>query len=83
MPKHLKKLKNQTNNYQKKKTYKSIIEKRHIVLIIVTSILLSILIISLFYVQIIKQEFYLKKVDTLTNNVVLGNTAPKIGRAHV
>lgn len=77
MPKHLKKLKNQTNNYQKKKTYKSIIEKRHIVLIIVTSILLSILIISLFYVQIIKQEFYLKKVDTLTNNVVLGNTAPR------
>ena len=77
MPKHLKKLKNQTNNYQKKKTYKSIIEKRHIVLIIVTSMLLSILIISLFYVQIIKQEFYLKKVDTLTNNVVLGNTAPR------
>ena len=72
-----KKLKNKTTNYQQHKSYKSIIEKRYVFLMIIIIVLISILIISLFYVQIIKHNEYLLKVEALTNNVILGSSAPR------
>lgn len=77
MNKPLHKLKNQTNNYKKRKTYRSIIEKRYKVLMIIIIVLLIIILGSLFYVQVIKHDYYVKKVDTLTNNVILGSSAPR------
>lgn len=77
MSKKYKKLQNKTNQYQKKVTYKSKIEKRYKVLGVVVFALLVILLIGLFFVQIVDHSYYLEKVESLTNNVVLGSSAPR------
>ena len=71
------KLKNKTNNYQKKVTYKSKIEKRYKVLFVIIILLLLLLLISLFSVQILNHSYYLQRVEKLTNNVILGSSAPR------
>lgn len=53
------------------------IEKRYKVLIVLIFILLSVLIGYLFYVQIIKNEFFKEKVELATIKVVEGDSAPR------
>lgn len=74
---HSKKLQNRTKNYQKKISVKVRIEKRYKILSIIVIILLSILLIGLFYVQIVKHSYYLNRLEVLTNNIIEGSTAPR------
>ena len=66
--------------YSFSKVYKNIneiIEKRFNIAIILIIFLMSILIINLFYIQIIKQDTYTKEVKKLSQNYVSGGTAPR------
>ena len=56
---------------------KKIIYKRFKILKVVIIILMSILIISLFYNQIILSKKHKNKLDTLVGNIVYGSTAPR------
>lgn len=59
------------------KEKEQIIEKRYNLLIIIIIIAFLVLFISLFYIQVIDIDKYKEKLDTLSNNVVLGSTAPR------
>lgn len=68
-----KKNKRKINIKQKEK----IIEKRYNILIIIIIVVFLILFISLFYIQVIDVDKYKEKLETLTNNVIEGSTAPR------
>ena len=53
------------------------IEKRYKVLIVLIFIVLSILVGYLFYVQVIRCDFFKEKVKKATVKVVLGDSAPR------
>ena len=76
MKKRSKKLKNH-NKINKRVNIKAKIEKRYKILMIIIFGLLSILLVGLFYVQIIKNTYYVERVESLTNNIVSGNSAPR------
>lgn len=64
--------------YKKQKIdFGSIIDKRYRILIILIIILMGILVSNLYYVQIVKHEYYNDLLATLTLNVVEGETAPR------
>lgn len=65
------------NNIYKSKNKQKIIEKRYNILIAITIITMSILIIGLFNVQIIKNNYYKNKVEELTTKIVYGESAPR------
>ena len=67
-----------TKKKQVKKTYtEAIMGTRFNILLIITVIVFMILIINLFYVQIIKTDDYQIKLEKLTNNTIEGSTAPR------
>ena len=66
-----------SNKYKQNKDIKEKIEKRYKVLIIVIGIVLSVLLVSLFYIQIIKNSFYKERVVQLTKNTVYGTSTPR------
>ena len=61
----------------KNRDIKEIIEKRYNILIIVVIGIMLLLLGNLFYVQIFKNEYYIDQVDKLSENKVLGSTAPR------
>lgn len=63
--------------YKKKQDTKEIIEKRYNILIGIIITLMMGLIINLFYVQIIMKDYYVEKIDMLTQRLVEGSTAPR------
>jgi cell division protein FtsI/penicillin-binding protein 2 len=63
--------------YKKRQDTKEIIEKRYNILIGIIITLMMMLIINLFYVQIIMKDYYVKKIETLSQKVVEGPTAPR------
>ncbi len=63
--------------FSKQKQIKEIIDKRFNILIGIVILVVLVLFISLFYVQIVKNEYYLSKVEALNQNIVLGSTAPR------
>lgn len=66
------------NNKSKTKKYvETIMVTRYNILLIFIILVFIVLIIKLFYVQIIKFDEYKQKLETLTNNVVEGSTAPR------
>ena len=67
--------KNKYNKIQNKRIEQ--IEKRYKILIIIVIMLLGILIGYLFYVQIIKNEFFKQKVTEATVKIVEGDSAPR------
>ena len=67
--------KNKYNKIQSKRIEQ--IEKRYKILIIIVIMLLGILIGYLFYVQIIKNEFFKQKVTEATVKIVEGDSAPR------
>jgi Cell division protein FtsI/penicillin-binding protein 2 len=73
--------KRKLNNYKyykkKKIDFGPIINRRYGILIVSIIVLMAILIGNLYYVQIVKHEYYTELLATLTRNVVEGDTAPR------
>ena len=65
------------NYYKKYKDIKEIIEKRYNILIGIITLVVVVLFINLFYVQVVKKDFYEVKLEELTQNTVEGSTAPR------
>mgnify|MGYP002624586907 CR=1 FL=1 len=63
--------------FTKKYNIKEKIEKRYNILIVIISILIIILFLKLFYVQIIKKDYYKQKLKELTDIKIEGSTAPR------
>ena len=64
----------------KKKYHKqidNIIEKRYNILIIVIIIVMTILLISLYNIQIINNSYYVSKVEKMNTKIIEGTTAPR------
>ena len=64
------------NKYYLKKINNTI-EKRYNILIIIIIAVMSILAFSLYNIQVINNEYYIKKVKALNIKIVDGNTAPR------
>ncbi|MEG0026267.1 MAG: penicillin-binding protein 2 [Bacilli bacterium] len=65
------------NDYRKYKNIKAIIEKRYNILIGIIIFVIVVLFINLFYVQIIKNEFYTQKINQLNEKNIEGDSAPR------
>lgn len=65
------------NYYKKYKDIKETIEKRYNILIGIITLVIIILFINLFYIQIIKNNYYKEKLEVLNKNIVEGTTAPR------
>ena len=65
------------NYYKKYKDIKETIEKRYNILIGIITLIIIILFINLFYIQIIKNNYYKEKLEILNKNIVEGTTAPR------
>lgn len=63
--------------YKAFKDINEVISKRYNILISLIIFVMSILVINLFYIQIIKNNYYKNKINTLTKNIVYGSTAPR------
>ncbi|MBE6138244.1 MAG: penicillin-binding protein 2 [Firmicutes bacterium] len=72
-----KKVSKRYNKYKQDQTIKEKIEKRYKVLITIICVILSFLMCTLFYIQIIKNSFYKERVAFLTQNIVYGNSVPR------
>lgn len=65
------------NTHTNNKEVEKVIERRYNILIIIIVILIMILFIKLFYIQIIKRNYYLKQLKEVTNLKIEGSTAPR------
>jgi len=63
--------------YNKNNDIKEKIEKRYKILIGIITTLLGILVLMLFYVQVVKNSFYINKVAQLTRNTTYGTSSPR------
>ena len=73
-------MKKKINKYKyhiKRINIEEIIEKRYKILVILIIIIMSLLLIALFYVQIIRNKYYSEKLETLTVNVIEGDSSPR------
>ena len=68
---------NKYKYHLKKINIEEIIEKRYKVLVVIIILLIGILFSKVFYLQIIKQNQYKEKLETLTKRIVEGETAPR------
>ena len=73
----MKKKINKYKYYKKKINIEEIIEKRYKILVILIIIIMALLLVSLFYVQIIRNKHYNEKLKTLTVNIIQGDSAPR------
>lgn len=69
--------KNINKKYNKNNDIKVKIEKRYKILIVIICFILGGLLFGLFYVQIIKNDVYVNKVNQLTNNIIYGTSTPR------
>ena len=73
----MKKKLNKYKYHKRKINIEEIIEKRYKILVIIIIAIMSLLLIRLFYVQIIKNQYYEEKLTTLTVNIIEGESAPR------
>lgn len=73
----MKKYKKIYNVASKKRDIKDIIEKRYIIMIIIICIVMIVLGLNLFFIQVIKHDFYVNKVEQLNRNIVFSNSTPR------
>ena len=73
----MKKYKKIYNVTSKKRNIKDIIEKRYIIMIIIICIVMIVLGLNLFFIQVIKHDFYVNKVEQLNRNVIFSNSTPR------
>lgn len=62
---------------KRRKNIRLIIENRYNILLIIIICLMSVLSINLFYVQIVKGEYYKKELEELSQDIVYGSSAPR------
>lgn len=63
--------------YKKHKEIKEIIEKRYNILIGLIILVMMILFTNLFYVQIIRKDYYTDQVTKLNQDIIMGSSAPR------
>lgn len=63
--------------YKSYKDVKETIEKRYNILIGFIILIMCILFVNLFYIQVIKKDYYKNEVEESTQNIVEGSTAPR------
>ena len=73
----MKKYKKIYNLSIKNKDIKETIEKRYNILIIVICIIMIFLGINLFVIQVVKHDFYVQKVEKLSQNIVTSTSTPR------
>jgi len=73
----MKKKINHYTYYKKNNEIGKTIEKRYKVLIILIIIVLSILLVRIFYLQILKQDYYGERLIKLTQNIITGDSTPR------
>ena len=73
----MKKYKKIYNLSTKNKDIKETVEKRYNILIIVIILIMIILSVNLFIIQVVKHEFYVKKVEQLSQNLVTSTSTPR------
>ena len=73
----MKKYKKIYNLSTKNKDIKETIEKRYNILIIVIILIMIVLSVNLFILQVVKHEFYVKKVLQLSQNLVTSTSTPR------
>lgn len=73
----MKKYKKIYNLSTKNKDIKETIEKRYNILIIVIILIMIVLSVNLFIIQVVKHEFYVKKVEQLSQNLVTSTSTPR------
>lgn len=69
--------KNNKFNYKRYRNIKEIIEKRFNILIVILILVMTVLVMNLFFIQVIQKEYYVNKVLTMNKNIVSGSTAPR------
>ena len=73
----MKKKINKYKYYKKRINIEEIIEKRYKILVILILVIMSLLLVVLFYIQIIKNKYYNEKLETLTVKIIEGDSAPR------
>ena len=73
----MKKKINKYKYYRERINIEDLIEKRYKILVIVILIIMSILIISLFNIQILKNKYYEDKLGELTVTIIEGDSTPR------
>ena len=73
----MKKKINKYKYYKKRVNIEEIIEKRYKILVIIIIIIMALLLSTLFYVQIIRNRYYNDKLNTLTVNIIEGDSTPR------
>lgn len=73
----MKKKINKYKYYKKRVNIEEIIEKRYKILVIIIIIIMALLLSTLFYVQIIRNRYYSDKLNTLTVNIIEGDSTPR------
>lgn len=68
---------NKYHYYNVLKDFSPVIEKRYRILLVFTFFLMCVIIIYLYYIQIIKKNYYQEVVEELSQIVVEGETAPR------
>ena len=63
--------------YKKGALVKERVEKRYKLLIVVIVLVFSVLITDLFYIQVVKNSYYVERVKILSNNLVEGSSTPR------
>ncbi|MDD2435087.1 MAG: penicillin-binding protein 2 [Bacilli bacterium] len=65
------------NYYKQPKNIKDVIEKRYNIMISIIIMVMVLLLINLFYVQVINKQVYVTKLTQLNQNIIYGDTAPR------
>ena len=73
----MKKKINKYKYYKKRVNIEEIIEKRYKILVIIIIIIMALLLSTLFYVQVIRNRYYSDKLNTLTVNIIEGDSTPR------
>jgi len=73
----MKKKINKYKYYKKRVNIEEIIEKRYKILVIIIIIIMALLLSTLFYVQVIRNRYYSNKLNTLTVNIIEGDSTPR------
>ncbi len=68
---------NKYKYHRKKINIEELIEKRYTILVVIIVIFMSILLIRLFYIQIIRNTYYKSALKTLTVNIIEGDSTPR------
>lgn len=70
-------MKKKINQYKKHQNIETKIEKRYNILIVIITLMIIILFIRLFYIQVVKHDYYKKELIKITERKIEGGTAPR------